>query len=169
MRREDIRNWTRLAAMLLLAAFDAYAEERAGGRRVVISIPDRKLLLIDGGHLLRIYDVAVGKPSTPSPQGEFRIVNRIPNPTWYGPSQVVKPGKNNPLGTRWMGLSARGYGIHGTNAPHSIGKAASHGCIRMRQRDLEELFDLVDVGVTVELHAERPQLLAIIYAIAIAD
>ena len=59
-----------------------------------------------------------------------------------------------------MGLSAAGYGIHGTNAPRSIGKAASHGCIRMRQRDVEELFELVGVGATVELHGERPPTVA---------
>jgi lipoprotein-anchoring transpeptidase ErfK/SrfK len=64
---------------------------------------------------------------------------------------VVAPGKSNPLGSRWMGLSAKGYGIHGTNVPTSIGKAASHGCIRMRKQDLEELFEMVTVGTIVEL------------------
>jgi lipoprotein-anchoring transpeptidase ErfK/SrfK len=72
---------------------------------------------------------------------------------------VVAPGKGNPLGTRWMGLTAKGYGIHGTNAPKSIGKAASHGCIRVRASDLEELFDLVSVGIVVEIHGERPEIL----------
>jgi lipoprotein-anchoring transpeptidase ErfK/SrfK len=77
---------------------------------------------------------------------------------------VVGPGPGNPVGTRWMGLSAAGYGIHGTNAPGSIGKAASHGCIRMRNRDVEELFELVGVGVTVELHQERPDIFTQILA-----
>jgi L,D-transpeptidase ErfK/SrfK len=135
----------------------------------VISIPDRKLVLIDDHRILKIYDIAVGKPSTPSPQGQFQVINRIPHPTWYGPGQVIGPGKDNPLGTRWMGLNAKGYGIHGTNSPQSIGKAASHGCIRMRQQDLEELFELVDVGTTVELHGERPVVLATIYAFAVGD
>jgi lipoprotein-anchoring transpeptidase ErfK/SrfK len=81
----------------------------------------------------------------------------------------VGPGKNNPLGTRWMGLGYKGYGIHGTNVPSSIGKAASHGCIRMRQHDVEELFALVDVGTTVELHGERPALVAMIFAVAVGD
>jgi lipoprotein-anchoring transpeptidase ErfK/SrfK len=67
---------------------------------------------------------------------------------------VVPPGKWNPLGTRWLGLSRKGYGIHGTNAPKSIGKAASHGCIRLRNSDIEELFDLVSVGDAVELVGE---------------
>ena len=141
---------------MAIAAMDAYAEDRKiQAKRIVISIPDRKLVLFEGETVLKTYDVAVGKPSTPSPRGEFTIINHVQNPTWYGPGVVVPPGKNNPLGTRWMGLSAKGYGIHGTNEPSSIGKAASHGCIRMRQSDLEELFELVNVSVTVELTIEK--------------
>jgi lipoprotein-anchoring transpeptidase ErfK/SrfK len=157
--------WMKLVAVLAIAAVDAYAEERrTKGDRIVISVSDHKLVLFSGDQVLKIYDVAVGKSSTPSPKGEFKIVNHVKNPTWYGPNTVVPPGKNNPLGTRWMGLSAKGYGIHGTNVPSSIGKSASHGCIRMRQADLEELFDLVDVGVTVELRGDRPQFLAETFA-----
>jgi lipoprotein-anchoring transpeptidase ErfK/SrfK len=166
MTHEEIKKWSRLAAILVVAAVDAHAQERSSARRIIVSIPDRKLMLVDGPRVLKIYDVAVGKSSTPSPQGVFHIVNRIPNPTYYRPSVVIGPGKNNPLGTRWMGLSAKGYGIHGTNEPHSIGRAASHGCIRMRQRDLEELFELVHVGVTVELDEQRPAVLAMVYALA---
>ncbi len=161
---------TKLAAVLMIAAADASAEERRQAQmRIVVSIPDRKLILFDGDRITKIYDVAVGKPSTPTPEGEFRIVNRIPNPTYYGPGVVMGPGKNNPLGTRWMGLSALGYGIHGTNAPGSIGKAASHGCIRMRQQDLEELFELVNVGVTVELRGESSVELAQVFAVHSAN
>src|SRR5712692_3928992 len=166
MKNNHINPIPKLAAVLAIAAIDACAEERPGTsqeaapRRIVISIADRKLVLLDGDRPLKIYDIAVGKPSTPSPQGEFRIINHVPNPTWYGPKVVVPPGKDNPLGTRWMGLSAKGYGIHGTNVPSSIGKAASHGCIRMRQQDLEDLFDLVKVGTTVELRAENTGMLA---------
>jgi lipoprotein-anchoring transpeptidase ErfK/SrfK len=67
------------------------------------------------------------------------------------------------LGTRWLGLDQRGYGIHGTNQPHSIGHRASHGCIRMRNHDMEELFELVQVGDAVELHTERTAELAEIF------
>jgi lipoprotein-anchoring transpeptidase ErfK/SrfK len=146
---------TKLAAVLAIAAVDASAEERRQAQaRIVVSIPDHKLVLFYGDRVVKIYDVAVGKSTTPTPEGEFRIINHVPNPTYYGSGVVIGPGKNNPLGTRWMGLSAKGYGIHGTNVPSSIGKAASHGCIRMRQQDLEELFELVNVGVTVELRGE---------------
>ncbi len=165
MKQEKSNTLMKLAAILAVAAADAFAEDR----RIVVSIPDRKLVLLEGNRVLKVYDVAVGKPSTPSPAGEFRVMNRIPNPTYYGTGKIVAPGKQNPLGTRWIGLSAKGYGIHGTNVPSSIGKAASHGCIRMRQRDFEELFDLVQVGVPVELSGERPQVLAMIFAVALAD
>jgi len=158
----------KMAALLMMAGIDANAEER---KRIVVSIPDRKLVLLCGDRVVKIYDVAVGKSSTPTPAGEFRIATRVPNPTWYGPGKIVPPGADNPLGSRWMGLGYRGYGIHGTNLPGSVGKAASHGCIRMRRHDIEELFELVDVGTTVELHSERPALVAIIlsFSVAIAD
>ena len=154
-----------IAAILTLSAADALAEQK----RIIVSIPDRKLLLLDGSRVVKIYDIAVGTPATPSPAGEFRIINRVPNPTWFGRGKVVGPGAQNPLGSRWLGLSAKGYGIHGTNAPASIGKAASHGCIRMRKHDIEELFDLVDVGVPVELHQDRPAIVLMILAVAVAD
>jgi lipoprotein-anchoring transpeptidase ErfK/SrfK len=160
-----IHNLIKIAAILAISAADALAEER----RIIVSIPDRKLLLLEGSRVVKTYDVAVGKSTTPSPSGEFQIVTRIPNPTYYTAGKIVGPGNQNPLGSRWLGLSVKGYGIHGTNVPDSIGKAASHGCIRMRRHDIEELFDLVGVGVPVELHNERPQILALMYALAVAD
>ena len=143
-----------LASALMIAFAEVKAEETTRPqRRIVVSLADRKLGLFEGDLLVKTYDVAVGKPSTPSPEGEFSIISRIVKPTWYGPDKVVGPGKTNPVGTRWIGLSEKGYGIHGTNVPSSIGKAASHGCIRMRNGDVEELFELIDIGVSVELSA----------------
>ena len=136
---------------------------KATVRRVLVSIPDRRLALLENGKPVRVYRVAVGKASTPSPAGEFKIVSRVTNPTYYHKGQVIGAGKNNPVGSRWMGLSAKGYGIHGTNQPSSIGKAASTGCIRMRKKDLEELFAMVDVGDAVQIRAERDQQLASIF------
>ena len=161
--------------VLAFAGLNALADEKrasqaeacaTGPRRIVVSIPDHKLALLEGDRVLRVYDIAVGKASTPSPEGEFRVVTRISHPTYYHAGKVVGPGKSNPLGTRWLGLSAAGYGIHGTNVPQSIGKHASHGCIRMRNRDVEELFELVPVGVTVELLGARPELFQKILAVA---
>ena len=149
---------TQWMAVLMIAVAEAKAEETATvPKRIVVSLADRKLALFEGSRLVKSYDVAVGKPTTPSPRGEFVVARRVANPTWYGPNKIVGPGKANPVGTRWIGLSAKGYGIHGTNVPSSIGKAASHGCIRMRNADVEELFRLIDTGVAVELspaHAE---------------
>ena len=132
-------------------------------RFILISIPDRQLALIDNGEVVKVYPVAVGKISTPSPEGDFTVTNRTVNPTYYHEGKVIPPGKSNPLGTRWMGLSLKGYGIHGTNAPKSIGKAASHGCIRMAKKDLEELFTLVKVGDAVTIRSERDELVAQVF------
>jgi lipoprotein-anchoring transpeptidase ErfK/SrfK len=124
-------------------------------RRVLVSIPDRKLAVIEGDRVVRMFVVAVGAPVSPSPTGEFRIVNRIANPTYYHPGVVIPAGAASPIGTRWIGVNRKGYGIHGTNEPHSIGKAASHGCIRLRNRDMEQLFTLLRVGDVVQIRAER--------------
>ena len=142
----------KLLAILAAASAEVFAE--GGTRRLVISIPDRKIALLEDGRVVRVYGIAVGKKRTPSPNGNFHIASRVVKPTWYQPGKVVGPGPANPLGTRWMGLGYKGYGIHGTNRPTSIGKAASHGCIRMRNQDVEELFELVQVGDEVDLATE---------------
>ena len=137
------------------SALDAQVPAVTTKRVIVVSLEDHKLALVEDGKVKKIYTVAVGKPSTPSPVGTFTIARRVMNPTYSHDGRVVPPGPNNPVGTRWMGLSIPGYGIHGTNVPSSIGKAASHGCIRMARKDLEELYPMVEVGDTVELIGER--------------
>ena len=86
------------------------------------------------------------------------------NPTYYKKGKVVAPGARNPVGTRWIGLSQKGYGIHGTDRPRSIGHAKSHGCIRLRNQDVERLFERVRAGDVVELHAERTPELSKLFA-----
>ena len=144
-----------MLAVVPAAAEGVAATATATVRRVVVSIPDRKLAVIEDGTTVEVYDVAVGKPSTPSPVGTFTIVNRLANPTYYRPGVVIPAGDRNPLGTRWMGLSEKGYGIHGTDQPASIGYAKSHGCIRLRNADVERLYERLRPGDVVELHAER--------------
>lgn len=124
-------------------------------RVIVVSLEDRKMALVEDGQVKKVYTVAVGKPTTPSPSGTFTIARRVKNPTYSHNGKTVLPGPGNPVGTRWMGLTVKGYGIHGTNEPKSIGKAASHGCIRMAKKDLEEMYELVNVGDTVELVGQR--------------
>jgi lipoprotein-anchoring transpeptidase ErfK/SrfK len=165
--RETICNVRSLMAIAFVAAAEALCQDKQAEtrpraenpvpeRRIVVSIPDCKLALMEDGRVVKIYSTAVGAPSSPTPAGIYKIVQRIPDPTWYGPNKkVVGPGKRNPVGTRWMGLSRKGYGIHGTNDPRSIGHNASHGCVRMRNRDVEDLFTRVAVGDVVELHGER--------------
>src|SRR5882724_2413066 len=172
--RETIRHFRTLIAVALVATAEALCQERQAAapaeaedaepqRRIVVSIPDRKLALIEDGRVVKVYPTAVGRATSPTPSGTFTIVQRISNPAWYGPGKVVAPGKNNPLGTRWLGLSRKSYGIHGTNEPRSIGRNASHGCVRLRNRDVEDLFARVAVGDVVELHDQRDEELAQIF------
>lgn len=132
-------------------------------RVAIVSLVDRKLAVMEDGEVIAVFQVAVGATASPSPTGEFRILNRVSNPTYYHPGTVIPSGKDNPVGTRWIGLSQKGYGIHGTNAPRSIGHAASHGCIRLRNRDVERLFTLLRVGDTVEIHGERDSQVAQVF------
>jgi lipoprotein-anchoring transpeptidase ErfK/SrfK len=178
MRTQQQTKMAALAATLFLAAAEALAQDRQSAvassddcgqpvRRIVISIDDRKLALLEDGEVARIYPIAVGANATPSPTGVFKIANRIQHPTWYGPNRnIVPPGKANPLGTRWMGLTRAGYGIHGTNVQSSVGKNVSHGCIRMRKADVEELFQIVKVGDVVEMVSLPTEAMAWIFAAA---
>jgi len=120
--------------------------------RIVINVPARRLSLVQGGTLVKSYPVAVGRAWTQTPRGNFRILQKAKDPTWAPKGRpAVPPGPNNPLGHRWMRISPDGYGIHATNEPNSIGKARSHGCIRMSRENAEDLFDRVAVGTPVEI------------------
>jgi len=132
-------------------------------RVVLISILDRKLAVLEDGEVLATFPVAVGAAVSPSPTGDFQIVSRVSHPTYYHPGKVIPSGKDNPLGTRWIGLSQQSYGIHGTNAPRSIGHAASHGCIRMRNRDVEQMFTMLRIGDVVRIRDERDEQIAQIF------
>ena len=135
-------------------------------RQIVISIADRQLALLEDGQVVKTYPIAVGARVSPSPDGDFVIINRAKDPAYNNKSKgtIVEPGKNNPLGSRWMGLSARVYGIHGTNVPSSIGKAASHGCFRMRKQDVEDLYSRVKVGDTVVIRRQRDAMIARVFS-----
>jgi lipoprotein-anchoring transpeptidase ErfK/SrfK len=126
------------------------------GPVVVIRRGSHRLYLYRAMHFRRSFGVAVGQAIYPTPLGRFSIVTRQRNPWWYPPASAwaagaspIPPGPLNPLGTRWMGLSRAGVGIHGTPNPASIGYSASHGCIRMRIPEAEWLFERVRVGTPV--------------------
>ena len=158
-----------LAVLALAVAVPAFAQASKPTsvdrkkRTVVVSIPDRKLAVLEDGDVIASFTVAVGAAESPSPTGEFQIVSRVANPTYYRPGTVIPAGKDNPVGTRWLGLSQKGYGIHGTNAPKSVGHAASHGCIRLRNRDVERLFTMLQVGDVVQIRGERDDEIAQIF------
>jgi lipoprotein-anchoring transpeptidase ErfK/SrfK len=126
------------------------------GPVIVIRRGSHRLYLYKGSQYWRTFGVAVGMPQYPTPLGSFIIVTKQRNPWWYPPDSAwaagaspIPPGPGNPLGTRWMGLSRGGVGIHGTPDSASIGYSASHGCIRMRIPDAEWLFERVRVGTPV--------------------
>jgi len=126
------------------------------GPVIVISRAKNRLFLYRGPKKWKTFGVATGQPAYPSPAGRFTIVTKQQNPWWYPPASPwaaglspVPPGPGNPLGTRWMGLSVSGVGIHGTPDAASIGYSASHGCIRMQIPDAEWLFEHVSIGTTV--------------------
>jgi lipoprotein-anchoring transpeptidase ErfK/SrfK len=124
---------------------------------IVIHRASNRLYLFQGTRLVRMFPVATGMPQYPTPLGHFEILVKWKNPWWYPPTQdawarglkPVPPGPGNPLGTRWMGLSAPGVGIHGTSEPWSIGHSESHGCIRMQVPSAEWLFNRVRIGTPV--------------------
>ena len=126
------------------------------GPIIVIRRDSKGLYVYNGMRLWRTFGVATGQSSYPTPVGRWSIVTMQRNPWWYPPNsdwargeKPVPPGPGNPLGTRWMGLSASGVGIHGTPDSASIGYSASHGCIRMHIPSAEWLFNHVDVGTPV--------------------
>jgi lipoprotein-anchoring transpeptidase ErfK/SrfK len=153
--RDAILDGTRTAIVAPLRKLDAASVRTEPV--IVIHRGINRLYLYNGVHLVRVFPVATGQPAWPTPLGHFRIVVKQKNPWWYPPTQdswaagaqPVPPGPGNPLGTRWMGLSAPGVGIHGTSEPWSIGHSESHGCIRMQVPSAEWLYNRVRIGTPV--------------------
>lgn len=115
--------------------------------RITVSLSNKQMNCYSHGKLVRSMRCAVGKPSTPTPKGQFEIVNKIKNRPYYK-GHIAGGAPNNPLGKYWLGLKVRNYegtvyAIHGNNDESSIGKAVSHGCIRLHNSDIEWLFNLV--------------------------
>jgi lipoprotein-anchoring transpeptidase ErfK/SrfK len=141
---------------LLVRAVEPKVTREAFGPVIVIRRESKALYLYDGSRLVRTFGVATGQSQYPTPLGLFSVVDKQLNPWWRPPDsdwarglEPIPPGPGNPLGTRWMGISAPGVGIHGTPDAASIGYSASHGCIRMRIPDAEWLFGQVTWGTPV--------------------
>jgi hypothetical protein len=132
----------------------------AFGPVIVIRRGSNRLELYDGMRPRRVFGVATGQSRYPTPLGRFEIVVKWRDPWWYPPDsdwargeKPIPPGPGNPLGTRWMGISSPGVGIHGTPDAGSIGYSVSHGCIRMQIPEAEWLFEQVEIGTTVYIVA----------------
>ena len=141
---------------LMMEEVQATITEESFGPVIVIRRKSNELWLYDSTSLTRRIRVATGEKRYPTPLGRFSIVDMQRDPWWRPPDsdwakglKPVPPGPGNPLGTRWMGISAPGVGMHGTPDAASIGYSVSHGCIRMRVPDAEWLFEQVDVGTPV--------------------
>jgi lipoprotein-anchoring transpeptidase ErfK/SrfK len=152
-----LRDGTRAPLRLIVHSTRAKRTAAHFGPVIVITRGVNTLRLYNGKKLVRTFRVATGQAIYPTPGGIWHIVDKQRDPWWYPPTydswaqglKPVPPGPSNPLGTRWMGLDAAGVGIHGTDAPTSIGYSASHGCIRMQVPDAEWLFEHVRVGTPV--------------------
>jgi lipoprotein-anchoring transpeptidase ErfK/SrfK len=153
-----LQDGTRAPLQLLTRPVPAKRTVANFGPVIVITRGVNTLKLYDGRRLVRTFHVATGQAAYPTPGGVWQIVDMQRNPWWHPPTSAwarglkpIPPGPGNPLGTRWMGLDAAGVGIHGTNAPASIGYSLSHGCIRMQVPEAEWLFQHVRVGTPVAI------------------
>jgi len=133
---------------------------RAMVGRIVVNLEQKKLRLVQDGRVVKAYGIAIGTAAYPTPTGKYEVIDKQVDPAWFPPNSpwaaglgVVPPGPGNPLGTRWIGTSAPAIGIHGTYASSTIGTAASHGCIRMHIDEVEELFEEVSLGSSVEFRS----------------
>jgi L,D-transpeptidase ErfK/SrfK len=122
--------------------------------QLLLNLETRSLEVREANQPAVFYEVAVGQADWQTPVGKFRVINKIENPAWQHPitKEEIEPGPDNPLGTHWIGFWSDGQaqiGFHGTNQEDLIGEAVSHGCVRMRNQDIQALYQRVDVDTTV--------------------
>jgi len=155
----------RLRPGMRLRVSDRHIVPRRGADGIVIDLANRTLYWFQRGTLRARFPVGIGRIGWVTPPGRYRIVGRRQDPTWHVPPSildemrargeqagpVVAAGPDNPLGKYWIQLSAPGYGLHGTNAPASIGKYATHGCLRLLPEHVERLYREVPDGAPVEV------------------
>lgn len=134
------------------------------GPGITINLAEFRLYLAEptpGGWRVRIYPIGLGRQGWETPEGDYTIVDMVDDPSWTPPASLRKekpdlpasipPGPDNPLGRHWLGLSAPGVGIHGTNEPYGVGRRVSHGCIRLYPEDIADLVRRVHVGTPVRI------------------
>jgi lipoprotein-anchoring transpeptidase ErfK/SrfK len=123
---------------------------------LTLKLKEKKVYVYKDGKVVANYPVAIGKKGWETPTGEWYVMEKITNPGWtsFKNGSVISPGKQNPLGERWIGFWTDGkdvIGFHGTPDVKSVGKAVSHGCVRMFDKDVKALFPMVKVGTTVKV------------------
>jgi len=135
----------------VVIGWDAPEPEFAGAPAdgILISKSEKTLYFFGDGEITRIWPCAIGKPETATPAGRFEVTVTLEKPTWYWQGKAIPPGPDNGLGDWFIGINKKGYGIHGTNEPPSIGTAASHGCVRMYNEDAGALVEMVSPGTPV--------------------
>lgn len=148
-------------ALVILPGFRIVPDQVTPG--ITINLPEFRLYFVheeDGTMRLRTYPVGIGTEQDETPVGQFKVREKLTKPTWRVPYKVrkerhlpksVPPGPDNPLGDYWLGISANGVGIHGTNEPFGVGRRTSRGCIRLYPEDISELFAHVPVGTQVTI------------------
>ncbi|MFH1641199.1 MAG: L,D-transpeptidase family protein [Candidatus Omnitrophota bacterium] len=118
---------------------------------IVVDKSQNTLILKTDEEIIKTFVVSTGTSGS-TPTGNFKIVNKISNPTWFKAGAVVEPGSpENILGSRWLGFDLSGYGIHGTTEPQNLGKQVTQGCVRMLNSEVEELYAIVPVGTEVTI------------------
>ncbi|MCK9432617.1 MAG: L,D-transpeptidase family protein [Candidatus Omnitrophica bacterium] len=118
---------------------------------VLVDKSQNILMLKSDEEIVKTYIVSTGKNNC-TPAGTFKVVNKLANPTWFKAGAVVPPeSQENVLGTRWMGFDLAGYGIHGTTEPQDLGKQVTQGCVRLKNSDVEELYDIIPAGTEVTI------------------
>jgi lipoprotein-anchoring transpeptidase ErfK/SrfK len=127
--------------------------------RLLLNLKKRRVFVYQGQKIIASYPVAIGRRGWETPTGQFRVIQMVREPVWEHPftGQLVPSGKNNPLGARWIGFWTDGanfIGFHGTPQENLIGRAVSHGCVRMRDRDIKALFERVQIGTSVIVIAQ---------------
>lgn len=133
-----------------------YNPEEVMNMKLVLKLGTKQVQVYEQEKLIASFPVAVGKKGWETPVGEFEIIQMIENPSWQNPwtGKVTPPNPNGPLGERWIGFWTDGknfIGFHGTPGEHLIGQAVSHGCVRMKNKDIKELFKLVSLGIPVKV------------------
>lgn len=128
---------------------------------ILINIPEMRLYyFLKKISMIKTFPIGIGVTENFTPVGRFYIKEKRVSPTWHIPRSLrekhegrkfIPPGPENPLGSHWMGLSIKGYGIHGTNFPWAVGRLVTHGCIRLYPEDILRLYPIVPTGTSVEI------------------